>query len=87
MVNLYFFSHRINFYSDLVKILKILLLVPLLQIFDKLCQSFGGDVLQTLFNTAEGLANSTPENIRFCIWRFISDQALAVAASNILSLD
>lgn len=62
------------------------LVVPLLQIFDKLCQSFGGDVLQTLFNTAEGLANSAPENIRFWMWRFFSDQALAVAASNILSL-
>lgn len=63
-----------------------LLSVPLSQIFDKLCQSFGGDVLQTLFNTAEGLANSAPENMRFWIWRFVSDQALAVAASNILSL-
>ncbi|KAH7570839.1 hypothetical protein JRO89_XS05G0204400 [Xanthoceras sorbifolium] len=54
-------------------------------IFDKLCQSFGGDVLQTLFNSAEGLANCSEENMSFWIWRFISDQALATAASNILS--
>lgn len=54
------------------------------QIFDKLCQSFGGDVLQTLFNSAEGLANCTEENMRFWIWRFVSDQALAMAATNIL---
>lgn len=54
------------------------------QIFDKLCQSFGGDVLQTLFSTAEGLASCSPENMTFWLWRFISDQSLAVAASNIL---
>jgi len=57
-----------------------------LQIFDKLCQNFNGDVLQTLFLSAEGLANCPPESMRFWIWRFASDQALAVAASNILHL-
>jgi len=57
-----------------------------LQIFDKLCQSFNGDVLQTLFLTAEGLANCPLESTRFWIWRFVSDQALAVVASNILHL-
>lgn len=56
----------------------------LFQIFDKLFQSFGGDVLQTLFNSAEGLANCPPEKVGFWIGRFISDQVLAVAASNIL---
>ena len=63
------------------------ILFPLFQIFDKLFQSFGGDVLQTLFNSAEGLANSPPENMGFWIGRFISDQVLAVAASNILLLE
>ncbi|KAL6351550.1 hypothetical protein AAG906_040904 [Vitis piasezkii] len=60
---------------------KLYVVYNVLEIFDKLCQSFGGDVLQTLFNTAEGLANSAPENMRFWIWRFVSDQALAVASS------
>ncbi|XP_022734103.1 protein POLLEN DEFECTIVE IN GUIDANCE 1-like isoform X2 [Durio zibethinus] len=51
------------------------------QIFDKLCQSFGGDVLETLFNSAEGLANCSQEKMRFWIRRFVSDQALAMAFS------
>ncbi|XP_039069585.1 protein POLLEN DEFECTIVE IN GUIDANCE 1-like isoform X2 [Hibiscus syriacus] len=51
------------------------------EIFDKLCQSFGGDVLETLFNSAEGLANCSQENMRFWIRRFVSDQALAMAFS------
>jgi len=58
--------------------------LKLLQIFDKLCQSFNGDVLQTSFHSAEGLASCPPENMRFWLWRFVCDQALAVVASNIL---
>ncbi|KAL9457019.1 hypothetical protein AB3S75_006117 [Citrus x aurantiifolia] len=61
--------------------IKLYVVYNVLEIFDKLCQSFGGDVLQTLFNSAEGLANCTEENMRFWIWRFISDQALAMAAT------
>lgn len=57
-----------------------------LQIFDKLSQSFNGDVLQTLFNSAEGLASCQPENMRFWLWRFLFDQVLAMAASNIQNL-
>ena len=57
-----------------------------IQIFDKLCQSFGGDVLQALFNSSEGLATCSSENMIFWILRFISDQALAMAFSNILVL-
>lgn len=57
-----------------------------IQIFDKLCQSFGGDVLQALFNSSEGLASCSSENMIFWILRFISDQALAMAFSNILVL-
>ncbi|KAG5035676.1 hypothetical protein JHK87_010586 [Glycine soja] len=66
--------------------IKLYVVYNVLEIFDKLCQSFNGDVLQTLFLSAEGLANCPPESMRFWIWRFISDQALAVAASNILHL-
>ncbi|KAK2995180.1 hypothetical protein RJ640_005770, partial [Escallonia rubra] len=66
--------------------IKLYVVYNVLEIFDKLCQSFGGDVLQTLFNTADGLANCSPENMRYWLWRFISDEALAVASSDILTL-
>ncbi|XP_015579895.1 protein POLLEN DEFECTIVE IN GUIDANCE 1 [Ricinus communis] len=61
--------------------IKLYVVYNVLEIFDKLCQSFGGDVLQTLFNSAEGLASCSKENMRFWMWRFISDQALAMAFS------
>lgn len=61
--------------------IKLYVVYNVLEIFDKLCQNFGGDVLQTLFNTADGLANSSSENMRYWLWRFISDEALAVASS------
>ncbi|EXB37943.1 hypothetical protein L484_001155 [Morus notabilis] len=64
---------------------KLYVVYNVLEIFDKLCQSFNGDVLQTLFNSAEGLANSSSENMSFWIWRYVCDETLAVAASNILS--
>uniref|UniRef100_A0A6M2EFR8 Uncharacterized protein n=1 Tax=Populus davidiana TaxID=266767 RepID=A0A6M2EFR8_9ROSI len=57
-----------------------------IQIFYKLCQSFGGDAPQALFSSSEGLASCSPENKRFWILRFISDQASATAFSNILAL-
>ncbi|CAI9785511.1 unnamed protein product [Fraxinus pennsylvanica] len=63
---------------------KLYVVYNVLEIFDKLCQSFGGDVMQALFHSADGLANSSPENMQFWLWRFISDEALAVASSNIL---
>lgn len=40
--------------------------------------------MQALFNSADGLANCSPENMQFWVWRFVSDAALAVAASDIL---
>ncbi|KAI7735890.1 hypothetical protein M8C21_018957, partial [Ambrosia artemisiifolia] len=66
--------------------IKLYVVYNVLEIFDKLCQNFGGDVLQTLFNTADGLANCSPESehIRYWQWRFICDEVLAVASSNIL---
>ncbi|MCD9640886.1 Transmembrane anterior posterior transformation protein 1 [Datura stramonium] len=41
--------------------IKLYVVYNVLEVFDKLFQSFGGDVMQTLFNTAEGLANSSTE--------------------------
>ncbi|XP_019437156.1 PREDICTED: protein POLLEN DEFECTIVE IN GUIDANCE 1-like [Lupinus angustifolius] len=61
--------------------IKLYVVYNVLEIFDKLCQSFNGDVLKTLFHTAEGLSSCPPESMRFWIWRFICDQVLAVAAS------
>ncbi|CAI0388463.1 unnamed protein product [Linum tenue] len=61
--------------------IKLYVVYNVLEIFDKLCQSFGGDVFQTLFNSAEGLASCPPETKRFWIWRFLADQALAMAFS------
>lgn len=61
--------------------IKLYVVYNVLEIFDKLCQNFGGDVLQTLFNSAEGLSSCPPENLKFWTWRFICDQLLAVAAS------
>ncbi|KAF5763511.1 putative Tapt1 family protein [Helianthus annuus] len=64
--------------------IKLYVVYNVLEIFDKLCQNFGGDVLQTLFNTADGLANSSSEQMRYWQLRFICDEVLAVASSNIL---
>lgn len=61
--------------------IKLYVVYNVLEIFDKLCQNFGGDVLQTLFSTADGFANCSPENMRYWLWRFISDEALAVTSS------
>jgi len=55
------------------------------QIFDRLCQSFCGDVFGALFSSAKGLSISPPEKLRFSTWRFVSDLALTMAASNILT--
>ncbi|KAL3510375.1 hypothetical protein ACH5RR_029776 [Cinchona calisaya] len=64
--------------------IKLYVVYNVLEIFDKLCQSFGGDVMQTLFTTADGLANCSLENLQEWHWRFIKDEALAVGSSNIL---
>ncbi|TKY59327.1 POLLEN DEFECTIVE IN GUIDANCE 1 [Spatholobus suberectus] len=68
--------------------IKLYVIYNVLEIFDKLCQTFIGDVLQMLFHSAEELARCPPEteSTRFWIWRFISDQVLAVVTSNILFL-
>ncbi|XP_057731015.1 protein POLLEN DEFECTIVE IN GUIDANCE 1-like isoform X2 [Arachis stenosperma] len=61
--------------------IKLYVVYNVLEIFDKLCQSFNGDVLQTFFHSAEGLASCPPESTRFWVWRFIADESLAIAAS------
>ncbi|XP_022865230.1 protein POLLEN DEFECTIVE IN GUIDANCE 1 [Olea europaea var. sylvestris] len=61
--------------------IKLYVVYNVLEIFDKLFQSFGGDVMQALFNSAAGLATSSPENMQFWLWRFFSDEVLAVATS------
>ncbi|XP_073066064.1 protein POLLEN DEFECTIVE IN GUIDANCE 1-like [Primulina eburnea] len=62
-------------------IIKLYVVYNVLEIFDKLCQSFVGDVMQALFNSADGLANCSQENMRFWLRRFILDEALAVVSS------
>ncbi|KAI4384510.1 hypothetical protein MLD38_002656 [Melastoma candidum] len=61
--------------------IKLYVVYNVLEIFDKLCQSFGGDVLQTLFNSAEVLASYSIE--RFHISAFV----LFVLAQNILEAE
>ncbi|GLJ12272.1 hypothetical protein SUGI_0187890 [Cryptomeria japonica] len=65
--------------------IKLYVVYNVLEIFDKLCQSFGGDVLQVLFNSAAGVASSSKEHMAMEIMRFILDEAIAVVAFNILS--
>ncbi|CAM8983273.1 unnamed protein product [Rhodiola kirilowii] len=65
--------------------IKLYVLYNILEIFDKLWQNLGGDVLQTLFGSAEELASSSKENRRKFIGRFISDLAVAVVSSIIHS--
>ncbi|KMT03760.1 hypothetical protein BVRB_8g189080 [Beta vulgaris subsp. vulgaris] len=62
-------------------IIKLYVVYNVLEIFDKLWQSFGADVFQTLFNSAEGLACSSPELSRYWLERYIIDLLLAAAAS------
>ncbi|OIT20931.1 protein pollen defective in guidance 1 [Nicotiana attenuata] len=66
--------------------IKLYVVYNVLEVFDRLFQSFSGDVMQTLFNTAEGLANSSTENMQLWMRRFIMDEVVAVASSNILSI-
>ncbi|WVZ60281.1 hypothetical protein U9M48_010327 [Paspalum notatum var. saurae] len=64
--------------------IKLYVVYNVLEIFDKLCQSFGEDVLQVLFNSAEGLSACTTDNVTFELMRFLLDEAIAVVAFDIL---
>ncbi|KAH1226161.1 Protein POLLEN DEFECTIVE IN GUIDANCE 1 [Glycine max] len=56
-----------------------------LQIFDKLCQNFVGDVLSMLFHSAEELARCPPEteSMKFWIWRFNYYQAITLSTCTV----
>ncbi|CAM0875150.1 unnamed protein product [Alopecurus aequalis] len=60
--------------------IKLYVVYNVLEIFDKLCQSFGEDVLQVLFNSAEGLSTCSADNATFELMRFLLDEAIAVVA-------
>ncbi|XP_072974292.1 protein POLLEN DEFECTIVE IN GUIDANCE 1-like [Typha angustifolia] len=60
--------------------IKLYVIYNVLEIFDKLCQSFGEDILQVLFNSAEGLSNCSPDKTTFELMRFILDETIAVIA-------
>nr|CAB3493474.1 unnamed protein product [Digitaria exilis] len=64
--------------------IKLYVVYNVLEIFDKLCQSFGEDVLQVLFNSAEGLSSCSTDNVTFELMRFLLDEAIAVLAFDIL---
>ncbi|KAK1645093.1 hypothetical protein QYE76_062898 [Lolium multiflorum] len=64
--------------------IKLYVVYNVLEIFDKLCQSFGEDVLQVLFNSAEGLSTCSTDNATFELMRFLLDEAIAVVAFDIL---
>ncbi|GMH15148.1 hypothetical protein Nepgr_016989 [Nepenthes gracilis] len=67
--------------------IKLYVVYNVLEIFDKLWQSFGGDVLETLFYSADGLANCSHESFRYWVRRYIIDLMLAAASSNILQYE
>nr|POE82839.1 protein pollen defective in guidance 1 [Quercus suber] len=61
--------------------IKLYVVYNVLEIFDRLCQNFNGDVMQTLFNSTEGLASCPPENRR--LWA-ITLSTVIVAHNNAL---
>ncbi|KAF3320518.1 hypothetical protein FCM35_KLT15214 [Carex littledalei] len=65
--------------------IKLYVVYNVLEIFDKLCQSFGEDVLQVLFNSAEGLSSCSKDNLTSELMQFVLDEAIAVVAFDILS--
>ncbi|KAK8936770.1 Protein POLLEN DEFECTIVE IN GUIDANCE 1 [Platanthera zijinensis] len=60
--------------------LKLYVVYNVLEIFDKLCQSLGEDVLQVMFSSAEGLSNCSTETLKLELRTFIFDAAIAIAA-------
>lgn len=59
----------------------------MMQIFDKLCQSFGSDVLQVLMNSAENVATCSHHVLLSEMLRLTLDQCIAVFSSDILTID
>lgn len=58
--------------------------VDVMQIFDKLCQSFGGDVLQILLNSAVAIGDCPPERLIKQWAQFCLDQSIAIVSFHIL---
>ena len=59
--------------------------MDVMQIFDKLCQSFGGDVFQILLNSAGAIANCPSERLMKEWAQFLLDQSIAILSFHILS--
>ncbi|GAB2226700.1 hypothetical protein Droror1_Dr00022519 [Drosera rotundifolia] len=59
--------------------IKLYVVYNVLEIFDKLCQSFGGDVLATLFSTAEGLVSCSQESLIYWVRRYSLDLAITLS--------
>ncbi|KAJ7570627.1 hypothetical protein O6H91_01G129100 [Diphasiastrum complanatum] len=66
--------HSIRFQSSI----KLYVVYNVLEIFDKLCQSFGGDVLQVLFNSAVAVSTCSSEGLLLESLRFLLDQTIAI---------
>ncbi|CAH8386531.1 unnamed protein product [Eruca vesicaria subsp. sativa] len=62
--------------------IKLYVVYNILEIFDRLCQSFCGDVFGALFSSAAGLATSPPEKLRFFTWRFAITLSTCIVAHN-----
>ncbi|KAG6547014.1 hypothetical protein Mapa_011631 [Marchantia paleacea] len=65
-------------------IVKLYVIFNVLEIFDKLCQSFGADVLQVLFNSAMSVESCRDENLSVEMARFALDQCIAIFTYHIL---
>lgn len=66
--------------------IKLYVVFNCLEIFDKLCQSFGGDVLQILLNSAVAIGECPPEKL-FKQWaQFFLDESIAIASFLVHSL-
>ncbi|CAM6105143.1 unnamed protein product [Calypogeia fissa] len=65
-------------------VIKLYVVFNVLEIFDKLCQSFGADVLQVLFNSAVSVECCKSENLSKEMVRFAFDQCIAVVTFYIL---
>lgn len=56
-----------------------------MQIFDKLCQSFGGDVLQVLLNSAVAIGECPQDRLIKQWLQFCLDQSIAIVSFHILT--
>ncbi|XP_020672701.1 protein POLLEN DEFECTIVE IN GUIDANCE 1 [Dendrobium catenatum] len=59
---------------------KLYVVYNVLEVFDKLCQSLGEDVLQVLFSSAESLSSCSAENFKLEVGKFIFDAAIAIVS-------